>query len=507
MKNRKTFLLYLLVFFFSFMFFFASNGKQLDLFFEVALSCIFCCSILFFVVYVFILKNTVEIFKLFPIWAFMFGVVFFFVIPTYMTPDEPVHLCNAYYISNSILGVDNEPSIKMRSDDYYAEMNQIISTNHPAFSKAEIRRHFNVYYKEISNVFVDDANLIDSGKHPIDYDYYMYFLPAVGITIGRLLGLGTVPTYMLGTLFNLLLYIVLATLAIYFIPAGKEVLFTLGLMPIVLQEVVSFSADSFIISFSFIVIALSFLIIKKLKLSENGVGRFLLFWGAAMALLVPAKKAVCSPLFLFSIVFFMQTRDARIRKQIVFVSVAVFIYVCVYMLVRFFDVDFIGGPVDRGWKLSCVLMNPKKVVRMCFNTIRLCGDYYARSFLGNHMGWLNFGAPEFVTLGYVFCLLIAHGKKERMCEKGGRCLCYVMVLLMVASVFAALLLAWTPRESFTILGIQGRYFFTSILLLLLTIDSKYVFFKESVTCQLTNIVPALNIVFVAFLYASIGQQF
>lgn len=271
------------------------------MFWLVGFASIACSSVLFFAIYAF--KKDESVHKLYLIWTLAFGIMFSFALPTYMVPDEAVHLYKTYSISNRILNIKNEPTLKMRADDLRAEQEGVVSSNRCA--RDEIRSHYNAFYKEFFYVFADDKELVDVGYLIIPYDSYMYVIPALGLSFARLLGLGTVSAYIMGSLFNLALFVVLTTIAIYVIPIGKEILFTLGLMPIVMQQVTSFSCDCFIISFSFIAIALSLLLLKKLgNENDDGITLLLVFWGVIMALLIPAKRALCAPLFLFSFILY-----------------------------------------------------------------------------------------------------------------------------------------------------------------------------------------------------------
>ena len=506
--NKKEIAAYFLPFLLALIFLLAANGSKADVFCFVAFaSTIFLFCVLTALRVLFHQEN-MPIHKVYLVWSLAFGTVFTLAIPTYMTPDEPSHLYTAYAVSNRMLRIENVPSIKIRACDRDAGANGIFSVN--IAPSPEIREHYNMYYKSMPDLFADDPELVDTGVQPLGADPYMYAMPALGITIGRLLGLGTVPTYLLGTLFNLILYVFMTTAAIYFIPMGKEILFTLALMPIVLQQCASFSYDCFIISFSFIVTALSFLLLKRLKCGDGPVGRLLLFWGMATARLVPAQYCMCAPLFLFSVPMYRQARDIKSRRQVALASMLVLLFVASYMTLRYIKKGFLHPASWAGYDLLYVVTHPKKIIRMCFNTVRSYGDFHLLSFLGNRMGWLNITPPVFIVLGYIFCLLVAHGRKgdtDAFVGTEERLSCYAMLLMLVAIPFAAMLLIWTPAESFLIEGVQGRYFVSCVLLFLLTLKKSSVSFSASVSGRLTTLVPLLNIIYLTFLWSFIAQPY
>lgn len=163
---------------------------------------------------------------------------------------------------------------------------------------------------------------------------------------------------------------------------------------------------------------------------------------------------------------------------------------------------------DEHYTLTYVILHPKEIARMFVNTIRSYGDEWLLMFLGNRMGWLNIRPPLFITLSYVFCLLVASCKKgEGFFNKKDCLLCYLMILLMIAIIFGGLLIAWVPFKNSVINGVYGRYFITSVLLLLLTVNFKFARFDDVVNKKLVMIVPLTNILFLSSLYAFIGQLY
>ena len=61
----------------------------------------------------------------------VFGVIFMFMIPPYVTPDEPSHIWSAYYVSNQILGygdpTDPEAKLVVRACEAGAPLEHMVT--------------------------------------------------------------------------------------------------------------------------------------------------------------------------------------------------------------------------------------------------------------------------------------------------------------------------------------------------------------------------------------------
>jgi hypothetical protein len=125
------------------------------------------------------------------------GLIVSTLIPLMAAPDEATHLYIAYDISNNLLGIDPSANgtLMMRYDDafrYYESEN---------IGRAYLNTYFDSFF-----VGIDNSQLIDSGVYVADSPFYLHIFAALGITVGRLLGLGTTLTFMLGRWLNLLVF-------------------------------------------------------------------------------------------------------------------------------------------------------------------------------------------------------------------------------------------------------------------------------------------------------------
>ena len=173
----------------------------------------------------------------------VFGMIILVVNPPFMVPDEPVHFYRSYQVSefNLFKIKDDFPKSLVELSDI---CNRMQFSTHEKTSKTEILSLGNIKTRSAERTSV------------VTPDYTFPYIPqAIGIFIGRMLGMSPLWLFYLGRLFNLLTSIFLIFLAIRIIPVFKWVFFLLGIMPMTLYQLASLSYDAVTIGFSFLFLA------------------------------------------------------------------------------------------------------------------------------------------------------------------------------------------------------------------------------------------------------------
>jgi len=204
----------------------------------------------------------IKIEKIYPVIALTLGIVYIALIPAFETPDEHTHFNTAYLISDEIIGNDYNPQISTDETGKTILIRdaRYVDANFPDSSFPN--RIDTSQYESFMNSFglIDksqDITVRAIWKTSSD-GYYMYFLPAVGITIARVLGMNFSWVYAFGAMLNMLLYVAMTTYAINKMPFGKRVLLVISLLPITLQQASSFSYDCIVIACCMVVCAQAF---------------------------------------------------------------------------------------------------------------------------------------------------------------------------------------------------------------------------------------------------------
>ena len=151
-------------------------------------------------------------------------------------PDESTHLDTAYKYSNQILFIQSTDTpgtiYKRECDARLSEMlaNGLESNSYYQLLFHTLERPSDTQLVQVS--YIDGTNLVPG---------IVYLPAALGISVGRILGLSAMLTFQLGRIFNLLVFILLIRLAIGVTPYWKNLFGALGLLPITLQQAASAS--------------------------------------------------------------------------------------------------------------------------------------------------------------------------------------------------------------------------------------------------------------------------
>ncbi|MCD8396510.1 MAG: DUF2142 domain-containing protein [Lachnospiraceae bacterium] len=447
-------------------------------FFLLPMYLIFCAGVLLIVslLYFLIFVRRISLTRLCPVLILSLGLMMGCVITMYGVPDEPSHIDTAYQLSNELMGIpDSEKDgyIYKRADD--ADMT---AENKEDISVASYER----LYRQLFTRVQDDTLVECRALSALNNAGRIYYLPqALGITLGRLLGLGTMPMLMLGRLFALIAYAILTTLAVKKLPVGKVSLMLIAVLPISLQQAASFSYDSVINGVAFLFVSYSIFLC-----TENVSVRFcdIAVTVVTGCLMATVKGSVYIPLCLLPLGIFLVKSGCGRKQKALIGAVTV---VCLYAFLRGNLSSIIsrlsrtaaeavgGSDSTQIYTFGYFIQYPRRLVGMLANTIYKQGDAYLRNLLGGYLGWLQITIPWFVIIGFLFLLLlscIAHPGERRI---SGRKRAF-WAILAAGSLFLveiSMLFSWTSTDSYYIEGVQGRYFIPFLLLVLLVLRNSF----------------------------------
>ena len=412
----------------------------------------------------------------FFVFSVSFGIVLSILLPPYTIPDEKVHFCTAYEISNRVLGIDvEENGIWMREDDALYEVK-------PYGNKAE---DYELIYAK-ANEKIGKEDLVFTTNQTVDTQHYQYYVPAVGITIARILKMGTIPMLYLGRILNLLFYAIFFSFAIKLCPIGKEVFFVVGLFPMALQQAASFSYDAFIIALAAVIVALVLFLLEQPYGKKYNVAFSVLIF--LCILFVPVKHYAYCFVSFFPILLLMRDNNNKKIKWIIFVIFGVFLLMLFgEKLMAILSNTGNSAPNvleycgEEAYSVSYLIKNPGKIMSLIFHTARIYGAWYLDTAIVDYLGWLEYPAQR-ATLYMTFLALIiatiqSDDEKKIFSRKQKICI-GIIIIFSVSFIFAGMLLGWTPVSSNCIQGVQGRYFIALFIPFLLMLKGNY-FLKNS----------------------------
>ena len=181
---------------------------------------------------------------IFPGIALFFGLIYVFINPPFQVPDEGSHYFRTYEIT----------------DFEITNQNKTIPTSIVTIDSTLLGLHFDPEAKTSKTeiLALTKVKLEPTKRHPsAGLNYIIPYIPQVlGFAVGRVFGANPVYLLYLGRIFNLILAILLIFNAIKIAPFSKWIFFLLALMPKTVYLMASLSYDAFVISGSFLLIAL-----------------------------------------------------------------------------------------------------------------------------------------------------------------------------------------------------------------------------------------------------------
>jgi len=322
---------------------------------------------------------------------------------------------------------------------------------------------------------VADKSLVVTENYSTYLPDYLYIVPAIGITLGRLLGANATVTFLLGRLFNAILFIATCAWTIRIIPTGKMVLMFIALLPMTLQQTASYSYDAPIIASAFVIIAYT------LRLFSNERLRIVdwLLYALGSAILFSAKGHAYILLALMPLVCLTkQNRNEKNIKLILTVCFGILFNLIVYYYGVLFPVERIpleGHGYSEYYSVGYLINNPLQIWILIETTFRYNFEHYLTSMIGGNLGWFNIPAPGIMVWIGMGLLLIGSIKRKServILTDKQRLIMMTVFLITVAFIFGGMLLIWTSVESNLIEGIQGRYFLPILPLLLISSQTK-----------------------------------
>ena len=426
--------------------------------------------------------------KHFWILGVTFGTVMMFMLPLRAVPDENMHIYTAYQMSELMMNhiQSKEEEIPMRKTDREifiepVEMNYDIEMAERQYSLSVISADLSY-----SETLSEDSVL---WNHDM-----AYLVSASAMTLAKALNLNGFYTIMAGRIANLFLYLVLCYFAVKMIPFNKMIPAGIACLPMSLQQGMSYSYDSLIISSSLFVVSATLYLYFK---AEESTQKKYLYIGAITLFSIPLVMLKSHAYFLIGLFpLFMYLHKcydmSKMMRIVTFISVIFIALFVTYAFIEYFMdfPDVLSEPSNpikwpdnqQGYTIQFFINNPLKMIYVFVRTFIINFSYYWRSAVSSHLGWLNIiTSSKYVFVFSILLLLDAQksGDKEMMNIDGTiKTYSAYTVLITVFGIVLALFITWTPLWSTVSQGVQGRYFIPIMIFLLLMIRNRKVVFEE-----------------------------
>ena len=318
-----------------------------------------------------------------------------------------------------------------------------------------------------------DSKKIVTKKDVILMDSKIGFLfSSLGIRIAMLFTNSPMIIFYFGRLANFLFSFFVILYALKIAPKHKRILLSFVMIPVFIQQMISYSYDSMLNSLSILVIAylLKFFTDKdKIKIKD------LIIYSLSVFVIFRIKLPyvlIGAPIIFVDKEKFGNKKFSKLLYLFFIAIIAGAIYI-IPKLGSSLSVIDTSGTGERGMSLASLLDIPN-TLKIVFNTIRLNTRFYIETMIGG-LGWLYSTYTSVVLIyGYVLFLMFGVASEEQSVKmsKFKKVCIFLMCLMLIGAIFLAMYLAWTTKESKAIEGVQGRYLFAPVLGIILCLIPK-----------------------------------
>lgn len=444
--------------------------------------------------------------KVYPLAGFFLGLMYLFVLPPLSAPDEVSHYISAYQLSGHMLGKTANSAdghVLVRRQDWFLEDiygdyeyeeedGYLVKKTGPDYPDTAVvlgRPLVEETYRMIHERFQKGGEgEVQDGRPEIAVSPYppvvttpaAYVPAALGVSLARILGLGSLCLAYMGRICNLLFFVAVTGLAMRKLPFGKEVLFGTALLPMTLHLSASFSYDAWIMAWIFYFTAYC----MDLAFAAGRVRAWdVAVLAAVMALVGPCK--IVYAVFMGLCLLIPVRKFGGWGKWFVSACCVFGAWMAVMIVVNGRTVstyvapeteNYIAWAQETGYTLGTLLHQPMQCLRLLLNTISWQAEQYHLTMIGAYLGNLDpvLDVPYLLVMFFTAGLFYLAFRKpgENLVLVGGRRLwIWILCLSCVGATMLSMLLAWTPLGSNVISGVQGRYFLPFLPVLLMSVKN------------------------------------
>lgn len=305
-------------------------------------------------------------------------------------------------------------------------------------------------------------------EHMEFYSVFCYLPQVLGMTLGRLLGLGSVPMIYLGRMFMLLSYILACLHAIKRTSVGKFLFAAIPLLPMSLMLSSAISYDPLVLLSTLNFLACS------LWLCQEPDSRTALAECMVWAFLVGAVKGGGYLILLPVVLMFW---NGNKRRSVTNIGAVVG---CGLVSVVLFDVILpagsklfqFGGETDK-LSASFAFKEPLHYMSMLVETYIRQLDGLMINMGGTHLALLEVTVPCVIIVGLMLIMgIYSIYEKDNIQLRNRDKQIFSLIVLLELFLTPVMLLSWTTVGSEVIDGLQGRYYLP-VLPLIVMVFAKF----------------------------------
>ena len=445
--------------------------------------------ILITVGYIFLVKKILvkkEWHKIFFWVTIILGSIYLIFIPAIYGTDELPHFLRIYQLSNGELIVSKE---KLKNSKIPKDLDKFSEFDAGISEKITYSNFFKkVNYKD--NVVI---NSIVCAQYPLNH----YIPQVIGMLLSKMLDLSPYFTLYLIRFFNLLFWTLIMTLAIKYFPVHKAAMAIFFTSPAVLSLVSTCNMDVLPLA----LIILLFSIILKYKKTNDSINKKDLFLIVITCLLFCTYKLFY--IILLSFLFFIPYKSFKTKKnKNVFIIVLLLMSLSIDLIWSYGLSSFGSISADSGGaeQIKFVINNPFQYCYVLFNAYSSNFYYYfSNLFAGSEMCYSKASINSLLVVTYIILFIYIYYRNDTndikisLFEKSYIVIISIVLLVLVAtSMYVGWTVSFEGIGGLNILGIQSRYFFALIPLIMLLFRTK----KQKISNNIYTLMLLLNCILV-----------
>lgn len=225
---------------------------------------------------------------IFPAALLILGTVSVFFVPAGSVPDEFLHYYHSYEYASALMGWDGH-TVRVEDLCAFVQDGGFLSRDIGVDGWNYVKQHVGdatmagtISLEKLTGI--NPQALADVGLFSELPQLRLF--SALGIALGRVIGLNHVAVFYLGRLFNMILAATLIVLAVRVTPIGKNIMMVSALFPMTIHLIGSYSYDAGTIGWAFLCTAFALKIVfEKKSISAKTLIAFL----AVVVMAVPCK--------------------------------------------------------------------------------------------------------------------------------------------------------------------------------------------------------------------------
>lgn len=399
---------------------------------------------------------------------------------TYNVLDEKKHFMEAYNISYLNLDFSN-PIVDKQF------MEEIPRGTH--YTKM-------VEYYKIPYVYeegkIPENDKIDST--PNDNNPILYIPGALGIALARMLNGTVADVFMMGRMFNLIVYSALIILILKILPFKKNIFFVIAATPMLVCLAGTYSPDGLGMAVISLFIAYCFkLYDKKENINIKEIIILASLYFLTLAFKNMAYFAIGLIIFILPIKEIIKYNGKKLFVLIPLTIGLILIMFLVQPKVNVVQGDLRGGSSGAVSQIHSLMETPQLIIEVIYNHI-------TNSLLNfNWLKDMNFSyyfsdiSTQVFLCMIIYYFYVAIKDSSINFKIKNKIIFFVIFLLIYGITSMALYLTFTPVGYNTITGYQARYLFPIISLVLISVSNKNLINNESKESEIMKLVFISNL--------------